>query len=135
MSKIISFVIGLGMLALILSGGLAKLFEFFSWLFLLQNTQADISISGQIFVRIATLLLSYGLVGFIFNLIGFFNSKLMKIMYFFLSTLIAFGLSYLIMLMETYMQEIMICLGILLFIIVLVIVVFLIKTTRENKNE
>ena len=56
-------------------------------------------------------------------------------MYFVLSTLIAFGLSYVIMLIETYMQEILICLGILLFIIVLVIVVFFIKGTRENPNE
>ena len=56
MSKIISFFIGLGMLVLLLSGGIAKLFEFFAWLFLLQNTQADISIGGQIFVRIATFL-------------------------------------------------------------------------------
>ncbi len=90
---------------MLLSGGIAKLFEFFAWLFLLQNTQADISIGGQIFVRIATFLLSYGLVGFIFNLIGLFNSKLMKAMYFVLSTLIAFGLSYVIMLIEIYARN------------------------------
>ena len=120
MSKIIYRFVGLAMIILLLSGGFAKLFQFFGWLFLLEYSQADISVGGQIFVRIATFFLSYGIVGLIFHFIGFFNSKVMSAVYIILSTLIGFGLNYIVMLVETYIEIISIVFGVLIGVLIVI---------------
>lgn len=120
MSKIINWFIGVAMIVLLLSGGFAKLFQFFGWLFLLEYSQADISVGGQIFVRIATFFLSYGIVGLIFHFIGFFNSKVMSAVYIILSTLIGFGLNYIVMLVETYIEIISIVFGVLIGVLIVI---------------
>jgi hypothetical protein len=48
-------------------------------------------------VKSFTFVLSYALVGLIFNLLGFFNSKVMSFAYFVISTLVWFGISATIM--------------------------------------
>lgn len=120
MSKIINWFIGVAMIVLLLSGGFAKLFQFFGWLFLLQYSQADISVGGQIFVRIATFLLAYSIVGLIFHFIGFFNGKVMSAVYIILSTLIGFGLNYIVMMVETYIKIISIVFGVLIGVLIVI---------------
>lgn len=95
--------------------GIAKLLI---WLFTLNMTQSEISVAGEIFVKIATFAVSYGVVGCIFNAIGVFDSKAMKFLYFVISTMVSFALCYVIMLIETYLLYIAIVLGILLVIII-----------------
>lgn len=136
MSKIIYRFVGLAMIILLLSGGFAKLFQFFGWLFLLEYSQADISVGGQIFVRIATFFLSYGIVGLIFHFIGFFNSKVMSAVYIILSTLIGFGLNYIVMLIESHIKIVLMVMGALLgALIVFFIVLFIVKRRRKTINE
>ena len=48
-----------------------------------------------------TFAISYTLVGIIFNALGWFNSKIMSIAYFVISTLLGFALVYVVMLIET----------------------------------
>ncbi|MCI6705237.1 MAG: hypothetical protein MR458_09110 [Erysipelotrichaceae bacterium] len=45
------------------------------WLFTLNATQSNVSIAGEIFVKIATFAVSYSAVGSIFRTIGWFNSE------------------------------------------------------------
>ena len=136
MSKVINWFIGVAMMVLLLSGGFAKLYQFFGWLFLLQYSQADISVGGQIFVRIATFLLAYSIVGLIFHFIGFFNGKVMSAGYFILSTLIGFGLNYIVMLIESHIKIVLMVMGALLgALIVFFIVLFIVKRRRKTANE
>lgn len=90
------------------------------WLFTLNMTQSNVSMTGEIFVRIATFVVSYGAVGYIFNAIGLFDSKAMKFVYFVISTIVSFALCYVIMLIETYLLHIAIALGLLLVMGILI---------------
>jgi len=84
------------------------------WLFTLNETQSSVSIIGEIFVKIATFGITYSLVGFIFNSLGFFNSGIMKFAYFVISTLLSFGLCYVVVLIEKHILTIAIVLLVLL---------------------
>jgi len=88
--------------------------KFMIWLFTLNETQSSVSIIGEIFVKIATFGITYSLVGFIFNSLGFFNSGIMKFAYFVISTLLSFGLCYVVVLIEKHILTIAIVLLVLL---------------------
>jgi hypothetical protein len=71
--------------------------KFILWLFQLSLTDFGLSPFVEILVKSFTFILSYALVGLIFNLLGFFNSKIMSFAYFVISTLVWFGISATIM--------------------------------------
>jgi hypothetical protein len=71
--------------------------KFILWLFQLSLTNFGLSPFVEILVKSFTFVLSYALVGLIFNLLGFFNSKVMSFAYFVISTLVWFGISATIM--------------------------------------
>lgn len=71
--------------------------KFILWLFQLSLTDFGLSPFVEILVKSITFILSYALVGLIFNLLGFFNSKIMSFAYFVISTLVWFGISATIM--------------------------------------
>jgi hypothetical protein len=71
--------------------------KFILWLFQLSLTDFGLSPFVEILVKAFTFILSYALVGLIFNLLGFFNSKIMSFAYFVVSTLVWFGISATIM--------------------------------------
>lgn len=135
MNKIASFIVGILMLILICSGGFAKLFEFFAWLFLLQYSQAEISIAGQIFVRILTFVLSYGVVGVVFNCLNFFESRIMRAAYFVVSTLIGFGFSYVCMIFEAYIKIIAISIAAFLALCIILVVLKVIFCAEGENNK
>lgn len=111
-----------------------KIFEwicnFFAWLFMLNMTSSEVSLEGAIFVRIATFAITYTAVGALFNWLGWFNSKAMKVVYFVISTIISFALCYVVMLIETYWIYILIAFGV---VIGLIAVIWLIKKGWRNK--
>ena len=76
-------------------------------------TKPSISIFADIFVRVATFLISYETVGAIFKKCG---SNIMSLAYFIISTLVSFVLCYIVMLIETYMLLISIILGVILLL-------------------
>ena len=106
------------------SGLFENISNFLVWLVTLNMTQSKVSIAGEIFVKIATWVISYAAVGLLFRILGWFNSDVMKAVYFIVSTLVSFGLCYVVMLLETYLFYIVITCGILL-IVIIVIFVFL----------
>ena len=114
MRKLSGLVAGLVLLFLLCSGIFVDIIEFFTWLLMLQYASPDTSIAGDVVVRILTFAVSYTLVGIIFNSIGLFNGKIMSITYFIISTLVGFVLAYIVMLIETYLLEIGLVLGIIL---------------------
>lgn len=70
------------------------------WLFQLSLTDFGLSPIVEIGIKSLTFVLSYALVGIIFNALGFFDSDIMKFVYFVVSTLIGFALSALIMFLQ-----------------------------------
>lgn len=126
---LISFII---LIILFVSGLFEKVFKFLCWLVTLNMTQSSISMAGEIFVKIATFVVSYTLVGLLFEKFGWFNSKIMSATYFVLSTLISFVLCYIIMLLETYLLYIVITLAILLLGTIALITIVKIKRGKKQ---
>ena len=100
--EIVGIISSIVLLLLLCSGAFADILRFFAWLFTLQYSQPDTSIAGDIVVRVLTFLVSYGLVGLIFNVQGWFNIKAMSAVYFIISTLLGFPLAYVVWVIEQY---------------------------------
>lgn len=100
------------------NGWIEPIINFFSdiliWLFTLSMTQSSVSIAGEIFVKVATFAISYSVVGALFRTIGWFDSDIMKVAYFVISTIVSFVLCYIVMIFETHLLLIAIIAGVLL---------------------
>lgn len=115
------------LLLLLCSGVFADIIKFFTWLFTLQYITPETSIAGSIIVKVLTFAVSYTLVGLIFNSLGWFNSKVMSVAYFIISTLLGFVLAYIVMLIEKHFLAIGITLGVIFIASILVLVIIGIK--------
>ena len=109
------------------SGLFEGIVNFLTWLVPLNMAQSNISIAGEIFVKIAAWLISYTLVGIIFGVLGWFHSDVMKFVYFIISTLVSFALCYIIMLLETYLLYVVIGFGVLLAVVIVFAILVYIK--------
>ncbi len=129
MKKQISGAVSAIIFLLLLSSGIfVDFIKFMLWLFKLQYSAPETSLAAGIGVRVLTFLVSYSLVGFIFKSIGLFDSKLMSLVYFVISTLLGFLLAYIVWIIETYI----IVVGIILSIILLIIFLLLIKNRKGD---
>jgi hypothetical protein len=72
------------------------------WLFQLNLTDFGLSPAIEVIIKLSTFVISYILVGIIFNLLGLFDSYVMKYVYFVVSTLIGFALSAVIMFLQEH---------------------------------
>lgn len=118
------------------SGLIEPITNVFVWLITLQFNSPDVSVFGQLVVKYGTWIITYSLVGILFNALGWFNSGAMKIVYFIASTIISFLLSWLIMLIETYLWIIAIVVGVLLLAVIgLLIALFIPKKKKEAPND
>lgn len=129
--EIVGIVSSIVLLLLLCSGAFADIISFFAWLFTLQYSAPDTSIAGGIIVRVLTFLVSYGLVGVLFTALEWFNSKAMKVIYFIISTLIAFALAYLVWTIETYT----VIIGLVMGVIVLAAIVYFVVKGMLGKNK
>lgn len=114
------------------SGLLTKVSDFFVWLVTLHYSTSEVSAYGEIFVKIASFVISFGAVGMVFDLIGFHDKKLMSWSYYLISTLVSFALCYIVMLIETHLLAIAITLGVLLLVCIAYIIV---REILEKKKE
>lgn len=112
------------------SGLFEGLTKFLVWLVTLNMTQSSVSSVGEIFVKIATFVITYAVVGIIFNAIGWFDSSVMKFVYFVISTLISFALCYVVMIFETHLLLFAVIFGIIL----LAIIAYFIISAIRNKQ-
>lgn len=131
MKKLSGILAGIVLLLLLCSGIFTDILKFFTWLFTLQYVTPETTVAGSIIVKVLTFLVSYTLVGLIFSALGWFNSKVMAIAYFVVSTLLGFVLAYIVMLIETHLLAIGITLGVILLLAVGVWIAIAVK----NKNN
>ena len=132
MKRIVGFVSGILLLALLSSGILSDLCNFLLWLFALKEATKEVSVAGNILVRVLTFGITYSLVGGIFEFLGWFNSKAMKCVYFVISTIIAFVLSYIIWKIEENIVTILIVLSVLMALAVVYIIFRIIEYKRKK---
>ena len=132
MKRLSGFIAGIVLLLLLCSGIFVDIIEFFTWLFTLQHITPETSVAGSIIVKILTFAVSYTLVGIIFNALGWFNSKIMSIAYFVISTLLGFALAYVVMLIETHLLEIGITLGVIFVLSIAAIIFIATKNKRQD---
>ena len=136
MKKIVGSLSAILIIILLCSGFFTYLVEFFTWLFILDYSAPPISIAGEIIVRVLSFVVTYELVGIVFGVLGFYNSKFMKIMYFVFSTLISFVLTYIVWTIETYLLVICIVLGIVFVLVTgLIITFYFLNKEKENGVE
>ena len=132
MKKAGGIIASIVILLLLCSGAFADILNFFAWLFTLQYSQPDTSIAGGIIVRILTFVVSYSLVGIVFNALGWFNGKVMKIVYFVISTLLGFVIAYIVWGIEQYILIIGIVMGV---IVLAAIAYFAIRAILDKKKQ
>lgn len=133
MKRLSGVLAGIVLLLLLCSGIFTDIVEFFTWLFTLQYITPETSIAGSIIVKVLTFAVSYALVGLIFNALEWFNSKVMSIAYFVISTLLGFALAYVVMLIETHLLVIGITLGVVFVAAIVVIIILEIRNKKEAK--
>ena len=132
----ISAFIGLIILIFLCTSGLIEpITKVFVWLITIDSNSPDISIFGQLVAKYGTWIITYSLVGILFRLLGWFNSTAMKIVYFILSTIISFLLSWLIMVLENYLWIIAIIIGVLLVVGLGVFITLLIYNKKKKAKE
>ena len=135
MKRLTGLLAGIVLLLLLCSGIFADIIEFFTWLFTLQYIAPETSIAGSIIAKVLTFAVSYTLVGLIFNSLNWFNSKVMSVVYFIVSALLGFALAYIVMLIENYLLEINIILGVVFVISIVALIIFKIKTKRHDSEK
>lgn len=132
MKRLSGFLAGIVLLLLLCSGIFADIIEFFTWMFTLQYITPETSVAGSIIVKILTFAISYTFVGIIFNALSWFNSKVMSIAYFVVSTLLGFALAYVVMLIETHLLEIGITLSVIFVLSIAAIIFIAIKNKKQD---
>lgn len=130
--KISSFVGLIVLIFLCASGFIDPITKVFVWLITLDSNSPDISIFGQLVAKYGTWIITYSLVGLLFNILGCFNSTAMKIVYFIASTVISFLLSWLIMVLESYLKIIVIIICVILVIGLGVFITLLIHDKKKR---
>ena len=130
MKRLSGLLASIVLLLLLCSGVFADIIKFFTWLFTLQYITPETSIAGNIIVKVLTFAVSYNLVGLIFNSLGWFNSKVMSLVYFIISTLLGFVLAYIVMLIEKHLLAIGITLGVI-FVVSIVVIIIIHNKTKD----
>lgn len=134
--QIIGTISAIVLLLLLCSGIFANIVKFFAWFFTLQYSQPNISIAGEIIVRVLTFAVSFGLVGVTFKALGCFNGKVMSFVYTIISILVGFVLSYIVWIIEQYIIVICIIFGFVLTILIACLIIFYcVKKKKVNKHS
>ena len=133
--KIIASIALIVLIFLCTSGLVEPITKVFIWLITIDSNLPNISIFGQLVAKYGTWIITYSLVGVLFNALGWFNSSAMKIVYFILSTIISFLLSWVIMILENYLLVIVIVIGVLLIIGLGILITLFIYSKKKRAEE
>ena len=133
MKKKIAAFVGLCAVLFFVTSGLFEWFtKIFVWLITIDSKTPTISVVGQIFVKYSTWIITFRLVKKLFKAIGWYDSDAMKMVYFAISTLVSFALSYVIMIFEKYI--LWIALGFICLIVILIIL-YIISVVNDKKKS
>ena len=128
---------GIGAVIFFATSGLFEWFtKIFVWLITIDSKTPTISVVGQIFVKYSTWIITFRLIKKLFKAIGWYDSDAMKMVYFAISTLVSFALSYVIMIFEKYI--LWIALGILIIILLVIgigLTLYFVNKKRTKKSE
>ena len=122
-------------LVILSSGIFANVASFFTWLFVLDYSKPELSIAGDIIVRLLTFAVSYSLVGLFFGWLGWFNGKFMKAIYFIVSTVVGFVFTYFVWQIEEHIVTIIVVASIILLLIIGALVVSSVLRKRKQNKE
>ncbi len=122
-------------LILLCAGIITKFLDFVLWLFVLQNATPKLSTFGNIVVRVFTFGISYALVGFIFDAFGKYNAKYMSLSYYIISTLVGFGIAYVVWTIEEHIVTVLIIVSIVLALAVVYIIFQVLTNKRIAKTN
>ena len=135
MRKTFGSILGLTVLIFICTSGLVEpVPKVFIWLIILQYNSPDIFLFGQLVAKYGTWIITYSFVGVLFNALGWFNGSAMKIVYFIISTILSFLLSWIIMVFEKYLWIIAIVVGGLLLLMVGALITMFIVNREKAQN-
>jgi hypothetical protein len=113
------------------SGIIQWLGEFLTWYINYQVTTSDLNNAFVLISKILTWIISYSAVGLIFNLLGWFNSKVMSTVY----VIVSFFINIALTLFLKFVQDYAWIIGIVfLFITSLLIIVVIINLIKEQKG-
>ena len=135
MKKVLGFLLGLALIAFLCSELFTNSVKFFLWLFTLQYSQPETTIVGGILVRILTFIVSFSTVGAVFGAFGWFNSKLMKVAYFIVSTIVGFATAYVVWQIEKHILIVGIILGVIALLAIAFIIVLAIVDKKNGEKE
>lgn len=119
----------IGVIATFFAELFAKILEFAIWLFLLEYTQSEISLVGEIVVRALTFAITFVLMKFIFGRKG---NSIKETVRWVISTIVSFVLSYIVMLFEQHIVTIFI---VLISVAVAIVAVWLTVYFVRKKKE
>ena len=132
--KIIGYLLLFLVIFAITSGLFGCIAKVAIWLVTLDMSAPAISIAGQLVVKYGTWVITFSLVGAIFDFFGLFNSRLMSLLYVTISIVVSFALSWLVMLIEQYLLTIVIIvLALLCLSLAALILVRWYKKKKKNK--
>ena len=119
----------IGVIATFFAELFAKILKFAAWLFLLEYTQSEISLVGEIVVRVLTFAITFVLMKFIFGRKG---NSIKETVRWVISTIVSFGLSYIVMLFEQHIVTVFI---VLISVAVAIVAVWLTVHFVRKKKE
>ena len=134
-NKVIGIVSLFAFVFICTSGLFEGIMNFFIWLVTLNATESTISKVGEILVKTATFAISFTTVGIISKALNWFNGDLMSVGYFIVSTLVSFGLCYIVMLLETYLLYVAIFVAVALLAVIAIAVIMYSKNRKEEKRQ
>ena len=120
-------------LLFILSNFIPALANFLAWWFITkEEINAPITTGQAVLIDIITHLITYASVGVLFGVLGWFNGKVMHIVYVVVSEVVALGLAILLRFILDYYWIIFIIVGV---IVMTTIIVSIIYKVRNKKKE
>ena len=131
MNKLVKIIVVIVFFALLWSGIFADAVAFFAWLLMLNYSSPNVSVVGEIVVRILTFAVSFSLVGAFFNCR---NEKIMSVTYYIVSSLLGFVFAWIVWKIEQNLLIVGIVLGIILFLVIVLLVAQYI-VNKKNRSE
>lgn len=129
----IAFIVGLVMLLPLLQY-FKQIVRFFTWLVMLDYTSPNVSFCAGLTIRILTAAITYSAVGLFFKFLNWFNTRTMRLVYFIISTILTFMLTWLFYILETYWWIFLIVFGTIIITGIVIFVITKIEKKKANTN-
>jgi len=142
MDKIKALIIFCIFTILVTTGVLAFIFdligcfmELLKWLFTINMTNFGLSVNFEIFIKVLTFIISFALVAVVFNFLDIFESNIMKVAYFVISSIVGFVLSYLIYTIQANKNLIIITILVIFVMLLLFQILYFLLFKKKFKNS